>query len=85
MGRNQRLRNMIEEQFLVEFDEELTDQSDLFKAGVIDSFGYIQLLGSIEEEFSIQLKDEDFLKNILTSLESIDAFVAKKIAERADR
>ncbi|MGX1955253.1 acyl carrier protein [Streptomyces sp. CB02115] len=85
MGRNQRLRNMIEEQFLVEFDEELTDQSDLFKAGVIDSFGYVQLLGSIEEEFSIQLKDEDFLKDILTSLESIDAFVAKKIAERGDR
>ncbi|GGY54805.1 phosphopantetheine-binding protein [Streptomyces anulatus] len=85
MGRTQRLRNMIEEQFLVEFDEELTDQSDLFKAGVIDSFGYVQLLGSIEEEFSIQLKDEDFLKDILTSLESIDAFVAKKIAERGDR
>lgn len=85
MGRNQRLRHMIEEQFLVEFDEELTDQSDLFKAGVIDSFGYVQLLGSIEEEFSIQLKDEDFLKDILTSLESIDAFVAKKIAERGDR
>ncbi|ROQ63367.1 phosphopantetheine binding protein [Streptomyces sp. 840.1] len=85
MGRTQHLRNMIEEQFLVEFDDELTDQSDLFKAGVIDSFGYVQLLGSIEEEFSIQLKDEDFLKNILTSLESIDAFVAKKIAERDDR
>ncbi|MER7550347.1 phosphopantetheine-binding protein [Streptomyces anulatus] len=76
---------MIEEQFLVEFDEELTDQSDLFKVGVIDSFGYVQLLGSLEEEFSIQLKDEDFLKDILTSLESIDAFVAKKIAERGDR
>ncbi|KND23720.1 acyl carrier protein [Streptomyces europaeiscabiei] len=85
MGRTQRLQNMIEEQFLVEFDEELTDRSDLFKAGVIDSFGYVQLLGSIEEEFSIQLKDEDFLKDILTSLESIDAFVAKKIAERGDR
>ncbi|EHM28395.1 putative acyl carrier protein [Streptomyces sp. W007] len=79
------MRNMIEEQFLVEFDDELTDRSDLFKAGVIDSFGYVQLLGSIEEEFSIQLKDEDFLKNIFTSLESIDAFVAKKIAERGDR
>ncbi|NEB97321.1 acyl carrier protein [Streptomyces anulatus] len=85
MERTQRLRNMIEEQFLVEFDEELTDQSDLFKVGVIDSFGYVQLLGSLEEEFSIQLKDEDFLKEILTSLESIDAFVAKKIAERGDR
>ncbi|MCX4486954.1 MULTISPECIES: phosphopantetheine-binding protein [Streptomyces] len=85
MGRTQHLRNMIEEQFLVEFDDELTDRSDLFKAGVIDSFGYVQLLGSIEEEFSIQLKDEDFLKNIFTSLESIDAFVAKKIAERGDR
>ncbi|MER5556852.1 acyl carrier protein [Streptomyces sp. NPDC002793] len=76
---------MIQDQFLVEFGEELTAESDLFKTGVIDSFGYVQLLGSIEKEFSIQLTDEDFLQNILTSLQSIDAFVAKKIAERDDR
>lgn len=85
MERTRRIREMLEEQFLVEFDGELTGRSDLFKAGVIDSFGYVQLLSSIEQEFSIQLKDEDFLKNILTSLESIDAFVATKIAERDDR
>ncbi|WNI28142.1 phosphopantetheine-binding protein [Streptomyces sp. ITFR-6] len=85
MERTWRIREMLEEQFLIEFDDELTGRSDLFKAGVIDSFGYVQLLSSIEQEFSIQLKDEDFLKNILTSLESIDAFVAKKIAERDDR
>ncbi|MFJ4966512.1 acyl carrier protein [Streptomyces sp. ADI96-02] len=85
MERTQRIQTMIEDQFLVEFDGELTAESDLFKAGVIDSFGYVQLLSSIEKDFSIQLKDEDFLKNILTSLESIDAFVAKKIAERDDR
>ncbi|MFB6877492.1 phosphopantetheine-binding protein [Streptomyces sp. NPDC056323] len=82
MGRKQHIRRLIEEQFLVDFDGELTAETDLFKAGVMDSFGYIQLLNSVERDFSLQLTDEEFLRNIFSSLETIDAFVAKKLAER---
>ncbi|MFJ3713636.1 phosphopantetheine-binding protein [Streptomyces sp. NBC_01267] len=81
MDRKQHIQRLIEDQFLVEFDGELTAETDLFKAGVMDSFGYIQLLSALERDFSLQLTDEEFLKNIFSSLEAIDAFVAKKLAE----
>ncbi|MEE1841114.1 phosphopantetheine-binding protein [Streptomyces sp. NPDC007076] len=82
MDRKQHIQKLIEDQFLVDFDGELTAETDLFKAGVIDSFGYIQLLSTLEENFSLQLTDEELLRNIFSSLDAIDAFVAKKLAER---
>ncbi|MGW1409039.1 acyl carrier protein [Streptomyces sp. NPDC002403] len=85
MGRKQHIQKLIEDQFLVEFDGELTAETDLFKTGVMDSFGYIQLLTALERDFSLQLKDEEFLRNIFSSLEAIDAFVANKLAERDGR
>ncbi|MEU9314959.1 phosphopantetheine-binding protein [Streptomyces sp. NPDC048295] len=85
MGRKQHIQRLIEDQFLVEFDGELTAETDLFKTGVMDSFGYIQLLTALERDFSLQLKDEEFLRNIFSSLEAIDAFVANKLAERDGR
>ncbi|MCX4849906.1 phosphopantetheine-binding protein [Streptomyces sp. NBC_00893] len=85
MDRKQYIQRLIEDQFLVEFDGELTVETDLFKTGVMDSFGYIQLLTAIEREFSLQLTDEELLRNIFSSLEAIDAFVANKLAERDGR
>ncbi|MFJ2499724.1 phosphopantetheine-binding protein [Streptomyces sp. NPDC087539] len=82
MDRKQHIQKLIEDQFLVDFDGGLTAETDLFKAGVIDSFGYIQLLSTLEENFSLQLTDEELLRNIFSSLDAIDAFVAKKLAER---
>ncbi|MCX4966613.1 MULTISPECIES: acyl carrier protein [unclassified Streptomyces] len=84
MDRTRHIQTLIEDQFLVEFDDELTAESDLFKAGVMDSFGYIQLLSSLEKDFSLKLTDEEFIANIFSSLAAIDAFIAKKLAERDD-
>ncbi|MEU0845815.1 acyl carrier protein [Streptomyces sp. NPDC005962] len=78
MGRTETIRQFIEEQFLVEFGGELTDETDLFKAGVIDSFGYIQMLAFLREEFSLQISDEDVLLDVFVSLAAIDSFVEKK-------
>lgn len=83
MDRTERILRFIEERFLVDFDSEVTPQSDLFKEGVIDSFGYIQLMAFLEAEFAIHFEDEDILLNVFVSLEAIDAFVAQKIAERS--
>lgn len=79
MDRTQKIQQFIEEQFLVEFGTDVTPQDDLFKTGVIDSFGYIQLMKFLEGEFALQIDDEDILTNVLVSLEAIDGFVAGKL------
>ncbi|MGW1197810.1 acyl carrier protein [Streptomyces sp. NPDC002536] len=82
MDRTEKIRQFVEDRFLVEFGGDVTADSDLFKAGVMDSFGYIQLMGFLEDEFGIGISDEDMLTSVLVSLDAIDAFVAGKLSER---
>ncbi|MBR8740353.1 acyl carrier protein [Nocardiopsis sp. MG754419] len=71
----QELKQYMEEQFMFEFDSEITEDSDLFKAGVIDSFGYITLIGHIEQEYDVKLGEEALLGNVMVSLSGIVGFV----------
>ncbi|OKH99079.1 acyl carrier protein [Streptomyces sp. CB02923] len=76
MDRTQQIQQFIEERFLVEFGGEVTAETDLFEAGVIDSFGYIQLISYLEERFALEVTDDDLLANVFVSLVDFDTFVA---------
>ncbi|MCH0540320.1 acyl carrier protein [Streptomyces sp. MUM 203J] len=86
MNRTDRIIRFVEEQFLIEFGVDVTPQSDLFKGGVIDSFGYIRLMAFLEKEFSLKIESEEFLFDVPATLEAIDGFVAERVekAGRAD-
>ncbi|OSC42267.1 phosphopantetheine-binding protein [Mycobacterium decipiens] len=74
------IQRYLEDRFLFEFDDEITGDTDLFKVGVIDSFGYIKLMKFLESEYAIKIDMEDVLKNVLVSLTAIEEFVDRKIA-----
>ncbi|MBU9180273.1 phosphopantetheine-binding protein [Burkholderia gladioli] len=74
------IREFIEATFLVQFGADIDDHTDLFKAGVIDSFGYVQLIHFIEREFSIKYTEEEMLTQILTSFDSLVESVRDKVA-----
>lgn len=81
-----KVRHFIEEQFLIEFDDTFPETSDLFKEGVIDSFGYIQLIRFLEKEFAIKFTEQEMTGGVMVSLAQIEAAVALKAADRpADR
>jgi len=74
------IRAFMEEQFLVEFDETLTEDSNLFKEGIMDSFGYVQLCRFLEKEYGITFTEEEMTSNVLVSLTQIRDTVARKVA-----
>lgn len=74
----QKIRNFMCSNFMFEFDQDITASSNLFKTGVIDSFGYIQLISFIQDTFSVSYSDEEMLTNILESLDKIVASIDKK-------
>ncbi|MFE4517166.1 acyl carrier protein [Kitasatospora sp. NPDC056783] len=74
------IRSYLEDRFLFEFDEEITPETDLFKAGVIDSFGYVRMMRFLETEFSVTLDADEILMDVLVSLAAIDEFIQKKLA-----
>ncbi|WP_316528032.1 phosphopantetheine-binding protein [Kitasatospora brasiliensis] len=75
------IRSYLEERFLFEFDEEITPDTDLFKAGVIDSFGYVRMMKFLESEFAVTIDSDEILMDVLVSLTAIDVFIQKKLAE----
>jgi D-alanine--poly(phosphoribitol) ligase subunit 2 len=77
-----KIRDFIEEQFLIEFDETFPETSDLFKEGVMDSFGYIQLVRFLEKEFDIKFSEQEMTGGVMVSLSQIEQIVARKISER---
>lgn len=77
-----KIRAFIEEQFLVEFDDDFPEDTNLFKEGVMDSFGYVQLCRFLEREFGIAFTEAEMTGNVLVSLSQIRATVAAKLAQR---
>lgn len=74
-----KIKDFIENTFLIEFDEEITSRTNLFKEGVLDSFGYIQLMKFLEKEFNVKFSEEDMLSDISVNLEAIENKVNVKM------
>jgi acyl carrier protein len=57
---------------------DLTDDFPLLEKEVIDSMGIFQLVGFIEEEFGVQVGDEDLVPEHFASISAIGGFVASR-------
>jgi D-alanine--poly(phosphoribitol) ligase subunit 2 len=68
--------------FLFEFDDHITDSTDLFQAGVMDSYGYLELMQFIQSTFEIELSRDELLSNVTTSLAGIVGLVESRLGSR---
>jgi D-alanine--poly(phosphoribitol) ligase subunit 2 len=73
-----KIRGFLEETFLFEFGDEVTVLSNLFAEGIIDSFGYVQLIAFLKCEFALTFSDEELISNVLVSCADMTAFVSRK-------
>ncbi|WP_437836508.1 acyl carrier protein [Sorangium sp. So ce1153] len=67
--------------FLFTFNEEIDESTDLFKAGIMDSFGYMQLIDFLQKNFQITFSNGELLSNVLATLSAIVATVEAKLDE----
>lgn len=74
-----KLRCFIEDRFLVTFDEDFPENTDLFREGVMDSFGYVQLHRFIEREFGVAFTEADLKSGLLVSLTQTQEHVARRL------
>ncbi|MER5948449.1 acyl carrier protein [Streptomyces sp. NPDC001904] len=72
------IKQFMEESLLVTFDEEITEDTDLFKAGVVESRDYLNILRFLQEDLKVEMTDEDLFMNVLVSLSGITEFVHQK-------
>jgi acyl carrier protein len=56
----------------------LNPQDDLLESGVVDSLGILDLVAFIEQEFGIEVSDEDLLPENFNTIDRLTAFVVSR-------
>ena len=80
-----RLRLFIAENFLfVEpgAADSFGDEDSLIDAGLIDSTGVLELVGFLEQEFGIEIANEELVPDNLDSIARLTAFIERKRSTR---
>jgi len=74
-----KIRTFVVENFLFGNNQNLEDTTSFLEEGIIDSTGVLELVGFIEEEFSIMVEDEELIPENLDSIYNVTAYLGKKI------
>lgn len=76
-----RIKGFILQNYLFSTDDSsLSDTDSLLEKGIVDSTGILELVAFLEEQYGIQVLDEEMLPANLDSVASIVAFVERKQA-----
>jgi acyl carrier protein len=81
---DQKIRQYLAETLLIEFSDDdggVREDANLFESGLIDSFGFVQLVAFLEKEFDIKISDDEVLSDSLSSFAKIRSFVEAKVAQ----
>jgi acyl carrier protein len=71
----QTLAEYISEQYKAQLDK----QENIFDSGIIDSLGFVNLIGFISQTFEIEFEPDDLIEDNFYSLERIAQFILQKI------
>ena len=82
-SRKQRVREFITSMFLTGGAASLEDDDSLLQLQVVDSTGFLELVGFLETEFGVKVEDDEMLPENLDSLACIDQFLARKLGTEA--
>lgn len=81
MQPRRRIKQYILKNFLFSDDENaIGDQDSLVRGAILDSTGIYELIMFIEEEFKLSIAAEEMTPDNFDTLETIDAFIARKLA-----
>ena len=79
MSVEQKIRDYILDNYLFTDDQSALSNEDSFlDKGIIDSTGIMEVIFFLEEEFDIQVEDDDMVPENLDSVKNIVAYIEKK-------
>jgi acyl carrier protein len=61
-----------------QYNAKLEKQENIFNSGIIDSLGFVNLIGFISEAFEIEFEPEDLIEDNFYSLEKMAQIILQK-------
>ena len=81
METTQKIRTFILENVLIGEDESALDNNDSFlEKGIIDSTGILELVSFLENEFSIEVKDDELVPDNFDSISKLTVYIESKVS-----
>src|ERR1700757_2857892 len=75
--KSEKIRQFINNNFLVGQGKELLDDTSFLERGIIDSVGMLELISFLEEENGISISSEELIPENLDSVEHITRFLER--------
>ena len=69
--------------FLIEFNDSVNEDTNLFRSGFIDSLGLLYLVTFLEQRFKIKITDDALVSDALVSVTNIANCIGRKLHEPA--
>ena len=79
---NTQIREFILEKFPLARKRGLQDTDALLETGILDSLGVLDLVGYVEQKFSIVVEDEELVPENFQSVDTLASYVQRKTSER---
>lgn len=79
MSTEKKIRSFILENYLFSDDESELNSGDSFlEQGIIDSTGILEVIFFLEEEFEVEVDDDEMIPENLDSVDNLVKFIATK-------
>ena len=78
-----KIKEFIIENFLFGDSNGLKDDTSFLDEGIIDSTGVLELITFLEEEYEINVEDNELIPENLDSINNLVAFIVTKLADTA--
>lgn len=73
------VRSFIVTNFLLGREEGLNNEDSFIEKGIIDSTGILELVTYLEEEYAIEVTEEELIPDNLDSISRITAYLSRKL------
>jgi len=73
------IREFIMGNFILDGDDNLSNDDSLLEKGIIDSTGVLELVAFIEETYQFKIKDEELVPENLDSIKNILQFIQNRL------
>ena len=78
------VRSFVVNNFLLGREEGLNNEDSFIEKGIIDSTGILELVTYLEEEYAIEVTEEELIPDNLDSISRITAYLNRKLNGSAD-
>lgn len=79
MDYSSKVREFIVENFLFGDGDQFDDDTSFLESGIIDSTGILELIGFLEETYSIAIQDDELVPKNFDNLYKVTQYLGKKL------